>query len=524
MKNIIKFGVLVLMIAGCDSSAGGGRTVTDIDGNVYKTVTIGYQEWLAENLRVTHYRNGDMIPNVTGGSEWKGLSTGAYGIYINDTSYVADYGYLYNWYAVGDTRNIAPEGWHVATDDDWEEMKSFLGERSEKILKEAGTEHWKSERGATNESGFTILPAGARFSNGSDEGIGLLAFFWSSTENDSETSWGQEMELARDLRRFKTGAPKEFGLSVRLVRDREGGKRFPVARFTFESNEVKLNTIVTFDASSSLGDRLGYRWDFEGDGSFDTRYTTSSSESHKYTEPGTYQVTLEIIDGDKVVLATEKKLVVKPPTGTVTDREGNLYNTVKIGNQWWMAENLKVRSYRNGDAIPNVTGNSEWKILTGGGYCVYLNVEGNKADYGYLYNWFAAADPRNIAPEGWHVATDADWRELEMHLGMDEVVTSDFGERGADEGNYLKATGTRYWNQPNEGANNNYGFSALPGGTRQGDISRFIGIHTGAYFWTTTESHAEGAWSRDLGYRDIAISRFSMQKKAGNSIRCVKDK
>jgi uncharacterized protein (TIGR02145 family) len=102
-------------------------TVTDIDGNVYQTVTLGGQVWMAENLKVTRYRNGDPIPCVNDASAWSGLSTGAYCHYNNDFNNAAIYGRLYNWYAVSDSRNIAPGGWHVPTDTEWQTLVDLLG-------------------------------------------------------------------------------------------------------------------------------------------------------------------------------------------------------------------------------------------------------------------------------------------------------------------------------------------------------------------------------------------------------------
>ena len=119
-------------------------TVTDIDGNVYQTVTIGTQEWMAENLKVTHYRNGDPIQLVTDDSSWSNLSTGAYCDYDNDGDNVAVYGRLYNWFAVNDSRAIAPAGWHVATAADWQTLIDILGGDAVAggKMKEAGTAHW----------------------------------------------------------------------------------------------------------------------------------------------------------------------------------------------------------------------------------------------------------------------------------------------------------------------------------------------------------------------------------------------
>ncbi|MBT5269507.1 MAG: hypothetical protein HOL70_08685, partial [Candidatus Marinimicrobia bacterium] len=111
---------------------------------------------------------------------------------------------------------------------------------------------------------------------------------------------------------------------------------------------------------------------------------------------------------------------------TVTDIDGNVYETVKIGDQIWMAENLKVTHYRDGSAITQVTDNTAWSNLSTEAYCIYDNNASNEVDtYGALYNWYAVSDGRNIAPEGWHVPTDAEWKELEMYLGMSQPDVDD---------------------------------------------------------------------------------------------------
>lgn len=149
-------------------------------------------------------------------------------------------------------------------------------------------------------------------------------------------------------------------------------------------------------------------------------------------------------------------------TGTVTDIDGNVYQTIKIGNQWWMAENLKVTHYRNGNAIPNVTSYFSWRDLSSGAYCAYNNDNGNADAYGMIYNWYwyAVDDSRNIAPIGWHVPTDEEWKELEMYLGLSQTEADDTGYRGTDEGDKLKAT-TGWYNNGN--GTNESGFTALPG-------------------------------------------------------------
>ncbi len=182
----IVFSLLVFIIS-CKLDSTSTKTVTDIDGNVYEIVTIGNQVWMAENLKVTHYRNGEPLPNVTDNIEWRNLDTGAYCNYNNDVAYVATYGRLYNWFAVNDSRNIAPAGWHVPSDAEWQTLDDYLGSDTNDAgckLKETGTSHWRSpNEGATNESRFSALPGGARKSLfGTFDYIGIYAFFWTSTE------------------------------------------------------------------------------------------------------------------------------------------------------------------------------------------------------------------------------------------------------------------------------------------------------------------------------------------------------
>jgi len=209
-----------LYLDGPDPDCG---TITDIDGNVYQTITIGSQVWMMENLKVTHYRNGDPIPNERDNTAWAGLSTGAYCNYVNDEHNVATYGRLYNWYSVDDSRNIAPEGWHVPTDAEWQILVNYLGGGAVAggKMKEAGTAHWNSPNtGATNESGFTGLPGEYRNYLGSfSSPMGNNAFFWSSTDDE-----GSAMAWFRSLH-FDAGAigqliyGKQSGFSVRCVKD-----------------------------------------------------------------------------------------------------------------------------------------------------------------------------------------------------------------------------------------------------------------------------------------------------------------
>jgi uncharacterized protein (TIGR02145 family) len=209
-----------------------------------------------------------------------------------------------------------------------------------------------------------------------------------------------------------------------------------------------------------------------------------------------------------------------PPT--VTDYDGNVYQTVLIGDQCWMMENLKVTHYRNGDPIPQVTDDGAWSGLTSGAYCNYNNDEDTVATYGRLYNWYAVDDSRNIAPAGWHVPTDEEWKQLEMYLGMSQAQADAEGWRGTDEGGKLKESGTTHWNPPNEGATNESDFTALPGGNRFDDGS-FYGMGFEAYFWSSTEDYSYDAWNRNLYFYYSQVCRSYYDKVYGFSVRCVRD-
>ena len=193
-----------------------------------------------------------------------------------------------------------------------------------------------------------------------------------------------------------------------------------------------------------------------------------------------YKITIIIIVTALILLSCSKddNDLVKPPYDyekIITDIDGNKYHTVKIGNQEWMIENLRVKHYRNGNAVPNVTSDSEWFNLSISAYCVYDNNEVNASTYGYLYNWHAVNDSQNIAPSGWHVPSDEEWKQLEMYLGMSQAEADAYGPRSTDVGGKMKETGINYWISPNTGANNESGFTGLPGGYRHdGDSYEYI--------------------------------------------------
>ena len=174
----------------------GVSSITDIEGNSYNTVLIDSQCWMAENLVTTKYNDGTDIPYVTDGTAWMNLSTAAYAWYNNDeATYGNTYGALYNWHVVNSS-NICPNGWHVPTTSEWTSLTTYLGGVSIAggKLKESGTEHWDSPNlGATNESGFTSLPAGERSIDGAFRYNTRNTTFWSANEVYSNYAWYRSM-------------------------------------------------------------------------------------------------------------------------------------------------------------------------------------------------------------------------------------------------------------------------------------------------------------------------------------------
>ena len=213
-------------------------------------------------------------------------------------------------------------------------------------------------------------------------------------------------------------------------------------------------------------------------------------------------------------------------------RDGNSYKFVKIGNQVWMAENLKYLPSVVGPATSSETDPYYYVYDYDGIDVAAAKATDNYKTYGVLYNWTAAmnfaggsdANPsgvQGVCPCGWHLPSDAEWKQLEMHLGMPEDAANTAGWRGTDEGGKLKDTTTTHWNSPNEGATNESGFTALPGGNSYS--GSFEGIGNNGVWWSTTELYGTIAWYRGMNYNSSKVDRYTYPKSAGYSVRCVRD-
>jgi uncharacterized protein (TIGR02145 family) len=234
-------------------------------------------------------------------------------------------------------------------------------------------------------------------------------------------------------------------------------------------------------------------------------FNTSNPDSIKVSEMVTLQVESTGIDAGNL-------LTCSIMFSSVTDIDGNVYETVLIGDQWWMAENLKTTRFEDGSVIPNVTDNTAWTQLTTPAWCNYDNLIINDGIYGKLYNWYTTVDTRSLCPAGWHVPTNAELTVLSDYLGGQQVA-----------GGKMKSTGTQYWASPNFAATNESGFSGLPGGYRHGPNGEFHYTGAFSFWWSSTEISTTDAWYCYLINSNKIASRSVFLKLDGYSVRCLRD-
>jgi uncharacterized protein (TIGR02145 family) len=223
---LIIVGLSLIFTNGCkksdssnDNGQPQGQTVTDIDGNVYPVVTIGTQTWMAANLRTTKYRDGTPITLVNDSVQWTELKTAAYCNVNNSEANTATYGRFYNWYAVTNSYNIAPAGWHVPADTDWTILSTYVGSGPGGKLKATGLTYWSSPNsGATNSTGFNGYGAGDRSTNGAFRYFGTYGCFWCTTQSDTANAV-EHVLSTNSANLIRMAISKKLGINVRCVKD-----------------------------------------------------------------------------------------------------------------------------------------------------------------------------------------------------------------------------------------------------------------------------------------------------------------
>jgi uncharacterized protein (TIGR02145 family) len=234
-----------------------------------------------------------------------------------------------------------------------------------------------------------------------------------------------------------------------------------------------------------------------------------------------------VVYGNEVSFTTTASLpgVRCPGTPTVTDIDGNIYNTVQIGTQCWTQSNLKVSKYGNGDNIPTGLVNSAWQNTTSGAYAIYNNDPVNDGLYGKLYNHYAVTDSRGLCPTGWHVPTDGEWNVLVKYLDPNADTVCGGCSQSSIAGGSLKSTAMQPtpggWASPNTGATNSSGFTALPGGFRF-FIGDFNHISSHGFWWSSSVLSGSGS-GRYLDTNNGDTNNGDITRTLGLSVRCLKD-
>lgn len=287
---------------------------------------------------------------------------------------------------------------------------------------------------------------------------------------------------------------------------------FSVSNVT--SNSATSGGNVTNDGGTPVTAR-GVCWNTSGNPSINNEYTingsgigTFNSSIVELESNTTYYLRAYATNSSGTGYGTQQSFKTN---ATVTDIDGNIYNTVQIGTQLWMSENLKVTHYNDGSSIPNASDNGVWTSLSSGAFCSYNNEENNVIVYGRLYNFFAVNDAHKLCPIGWHVPSDDEWTVMTTYLGGINIA-----------GGKMKETGITHWSNPNAGATNESGFTALPGGYRSYYWGTFNDMGNLCGFWSSTiDVNNVNVWSRILEYNNVSIRRDYSYTTDGFYVRCI---
>lgn len=308
---------------------------------------------------------------------------------------------------------------------------------------------------------------------------------------------------------------QSVGMKISVLQGSAAGTAVYVETQTPTTNENGLVTIEIGDGTAVTGTFAGIDW---STGPYYLKTETDPAGGTNYTIVGTsqllsvpyafYAISSKKADELELKLQLLSNSVIAG--GVVWDKDGNSYNTVIIGTQTWMAENLKTTKYNDNTSIPYLTDNTTWNGLSTAAFCYYDNDINNSIPYGAMYNWFAI-ETGKLCPVGWHVPSESEFLTLETYLGGSSIA-----------GGKLKEIGTTNWQTPNTGATNESGFFGLPGGTR-GDYGTFYYLGTNGTWWTSTNVDAANSRSFNLFYNSGSSSIINHQTNIGFSVRCIKD-
>ena len=554
----------------------GESYMTDYDGNVYNTMSIGQQCWMKENLRTSHYASGIEIP--------MGIKTSSNVAYRhipgNNTSNILTYGYQYNWLAVMNgidpnftssniIQGICPSGWHVPSIAEWELLIDYVNSQSEYVCSVssshntvakalASTIGWHSDNhtctpgnnpSENNATGFSALPADYYYSSGYPI-YGYSALYWSSSPAVS-TAAAKCFSISYMDTPASVGAThaREEGLSVRCIRG--DGLNLPSVNINavsaITSTTANCTCSVT-DAGSSPVTARGVCWSTSAYPTINDNFTTDGSGTENFTNsltgliPGTtYCLRAYATNAEGTTYSEQFTFSTLPNNGqacpnasTLIDYDGNIYNTVQIGLQCWMKENLRTTHYSDGTSIPLGTTTSS----TTQAFRYYPDANpAQVSTCGHLYNWSAvmhgspssSANPsgiQGICPTGWHVPSKEEWTQLANYVGsQSEYVCNNYHIAKALAATTGWSSSTNSCAVGNNVADNNAtGFSALPAGYCTYENLNYFALSTGTRLWSCSSKNSTSCYyfSMSEGSSSVSIS-YDTNKRDGYSVRCLKD-
>jgi uncharacterized protein (TIGR02145 family) len=438
------------------------------------------------------------------------------------------YGVLYNWEAARNgasvdpqnpiaVQGICPNGWHLPSYDEWTALTDYLGFSVAHKMKESGILHWGSpNEGATNASGFTVLPAGGRNPYGAFQSLGEMTLFWSDAASGTTTAYNWKLDSGSEP--YINSYHRNHGFSVRCLL----GPGAPGLALLTTKEVTAITDSTAFSGGNIVSnwgpdvtDR-GICWNTMEKPTVNSSKTSAGSGKGTFTSTLTglrrgtlYYVRAYGVNSTGTAYGEQKEFKT---TGTGDENsfehDGRIYNFKTIGTQTWMTENLAYLP----SVSPSASGSDANPFYYVYGYegtdVGAAKATANYATYGVLYNWSAAT---TACPSGWHLPTDAEWITLQAYLGGEGVA-----------GGKMKKTGTSYWQSPNTGATNESGFSALAGGYRSWE-NFFDGFLKYAIFWSSTTGTLSDVGYWYLSYQHGAFPRSPMYRNEGVSVRCVRD-
>ena len=508
---------VIIMVVEYGTPCSGTPTVT-YESKTYNTVQIGTQCWLKENLDVGIMVNGTQ--NQTDNDTIEKYC------YNNSVSNCNTYGGLYQWDEIMQydttpgSQGICPDGWHIPTDNEWKILEGTVdslygvGDPEWELMNQRGFDAGKNLKDILDWSdgvdlfGFSALHTGNRhytllnFHNLDDTG-----FYWSSDESDPDVAYDRWIHDGFDeIGRFLPN--KGMGFAVRCLKDTCS----TITSANAGSDQISIiGTSTTLAGNSPLSWETG-EWSIASGIGGNITLPSSPTSNFAGLEGNSYELVWTITNNCNHISRDTVTISFNLPCPGVptVDYDGKTYNTIQIGAQCWLKENLDVGVRIN-------SGNSSSNNMIIEKYC-YNDIEDSCIIYGGLYLWdemmqyTTTSGLQGICPITWHIPTDSEWMILADFLG---------GQNTA--GGKLKETGTSHWQSPNTGATNESGFTGLPGGSWTEMFLTYHVINTRGYFWTSSQVNVNSAWNYNLAHHTILNNRAESSKLDATSVRCLKD-